>query len=51
MQEELIKQIQQVNGYSDQRQVAELREKILWLNVLDPKNQPVFESARNKGLI
>lgn len=49
--EQMLKEVEGVNDYSDISQVNELREKILWMNVLDPENAPLFELARAKQII
>lgn len=49
--EELLRAVKALCDVSNQKTVRDLRERILWLNTQDKKNAPIFEVAREKGLI
>lgn len=49
--EEILKEIESLNEYSQQKKWQELREKVSLMNRLDKDNEPVFRAAKEKGLI
>ena len=51
MKKDLKKRIENVSGYTDQREVKDLKERLLIMNRLDKKNESIFKLAREKGII
>jgi len=47
----LLDDINSLHDLSDTKFVRECKERVGWLNILDPNNEPIFSAAREKGLI
>lgn len=48
--EDLVKRIQALNDYSDQKEVREIYAQIQRMNTNDPKTKVILELARSKGM-
>lgn len=51
MNEELKQRIKRVSVYTDQREISDLRNRIMWMDTLDPKNREIIQEAKNKNII
>lgn len=51
MNQDLLKSIEQVNDYTDQRTVSELRKRVEILNLNDERNKRIFEEAERKRIV
>lgn len=49
--QELLSRINSLSEYSDQKEVKDIRERIMWLNIYDPDTKKINDAARLRNVI